>query len=60
MPSTIGWLALAIALGSLTGLVIGHWHAIAGWLGRCMEDPVGRPDEGDGLGIGDRPSRRAP
>jgi len=45
MPSTVGWLALAIAVGSLVGLVLGHWAAVAAWLHRCLEDPVGRPND---------------
>lgn len=43
MPSTIGWLAVAIAAGTIAGLMIGHWSMVAGWLHRCLEDPVGRP-----------------
>ncbi len=43
MPSTIGWLAVAIAVGSLVGLVLGHWTVVAARLHRCLEDPVGRP-----------------
>jgi len=47
MPSTIGWLAVAIAAGSLVGLMVGHWSAVAGWLHRCLEDPVARPTDAD-------------
>lgn len=43
MPSTIGWLAVAIAAGSLLGLLIGHWSMVTAWLHRCIEDPVGQP-----------------
>ncbi len=46
MPSTIGWLAVAIAVGSLVGVVLGHWTVVAAWLHRCLEDPVGRPRDG--------------
>ena len=45
MPSTIGWLAVAIAAGSLLGLMIGHWSMVTAWLRRCIEDPVGQPHE---------------
>lgn len=48
MSSTIGWLAMAIAAGSLAGVTIGHWPVVAGWLHRCLEDPVGRPGVADG------------
>ena len=47
MPSTIGWLAVAIATGSLVGLGLGHWSTVAGWLHRCLEDPVGQPRDAD-------------
>lgn len=47
MPLTIGWLAVAIAAGSLMGLMIGHWSLVAQWLHRCLEDPVGRPPDVD-------------
>lgn len=60
MPSTIGWLALAVAVGSLTGLTIGHWPVVARWLHRCLEDPVGHPHEGGGTGSGGRPTREIP
>ena len=46
MPSTIGWLAVAIAAGALGGLMIGHWATVAAWLHRIVEDPV-PPAEGD-------------
>ena len=45
MPSTIGWLAVAITAGSLLGLTIGHWSIVAAWLHRCLEDPVGQPHD---------------
>ena len=45
MPSTIGWLAVAVTAGSLLGLTIGHWSIVAAWLHRWLEDPVGQqPD----------------
>lgn len=47
MPSTIGWLAVAVATGSLVGLTIGHWSVVAAWLHRCVEDPVGRARGGE-------------
>ena len=47
MPSTIVWLAVAVAAGSLVGLMIGHWAVVAGWVRRCLEDPVARPTDGD-------------
>lgn len=47
ISTTIGWLAVAIATGSIVGLVIGHWSTVATWLHRCMEDPVGRPWDAD-------------
>lgn len=43
MPSTIGWLAVAVALGALVGLAIGHWSAVSGWVARHLEDPVAAP-----------------
>lgn len=49
MPSTIGWLATAIAGGTLAGLLIGQWSQVARWLHHCLEDPVGRPAD-RGLG----------
>ena len=47
MPSTIGWLAVAVAAGALVGLAIGHWPAVTGWLHRLVEDPVPPADERD-------------
>lgn len=45
MPSTIGWLAVAITAGSLLGLMIGHWSTVTAWLHHFIEDPVGQaPD----------------
>lgn len=43
MPSTIGWLAVAIAVGALAGLAIGHWSMVTAWLHHCLEDPVEPP-----------------
>ena len=40
MPSTIGWLAVAIAAGAMVGLAVGHWATVTAWLHRCVEDPV--------------------
>lgn len=40
MPSTIGWLAVAVAAGALVGLLFGHWAAVTAWLHRIVEDPV--------------------
>ena len=48
MPSTIGWLAVAVAAGALLGLAIGHWPAVTGWLHRLVEDPVPPADEREG------------
>lgn len=45
MPSTIGWLAVAITAGGLVGLMIGHWSMVTAWLHHCIEDPVGQPPE---------------
>lgn len=45
MPSTIVWLAVAIALGSLVGLMLGHWSTVTAWLHRCLEDPVACPPD---------------
>jgi hypothetical protein len=47
VPSTIGWLAIAVAVGALVGLAIGHWPAVTGWLHRLVEDPVPPVDERD-------------
>lgn len=48
MPSTIGWLTVAVAAGSLLGLMIGHWSMVTAWLHRCIEDPVGQTCEAVG------------
>ncbi|HET9442548.1 MAG TPA: hypothetical protein VFO65_04450 [Acidimicrobiales bacterium] len=40
MPSTIGWLAVAVATGALAGVTIGHWGTVAAWLHRIVEDPA--------------------
>ena len=40
MPSTIGWLAVAVATGALLGLMVGHWAAVSTWLHRLVEDPA--------------------
>ena len=45
MPSTIAWLAVAVAAGALLGLAIGHWPAVTGWLHRLVEDPAPPADE---------------
>lgn len=48
MPSTIVWLAVAVAAGALLGFAIGHWPAVAAWVHRIVEDPAPpAPDEGD-------------
>lgn len=48
MPSTIGWLAVAVAAGALTGLTVGHWADVAAWMHRLVEDPAPpAPDERD-------------
>lgn len=47
MPSTIGWLAVAVAAGALVGLAIGHWPAVAACLHRLVEDPVPPSEERD-------------
>ena len=48
MPSTIGWLAVAVAAGAFAGLAIAHWPAVTAWLHRLVEDPVPPGDERDG------------
>lgn len=57
MPSTIGWLAVAVAAGSLAGLFVGHWSTVAGWLHRCVEDPVGRRHADGTTALGERTRR---
>ena len=47
MPSTIGWLAVAVAAGAMVGLAIGHWATVTGWLHRLVEDPVPPTDDRD-------------
>lgn len=60
MPSTIGWLAVAIATGSLAGRMIGHWPVVSGWLRRCLEDPaVGAGDAGRATPSDERLRRRS-
>ena len=57
MPSTIGWLAVAVAAGALVGLMIGHWSMVAAWLHRCMEDPVPAPAPEVGTEVDERLGR---
>ena len=45
MPSTIGWLAVAVATGALVGLLVGHWSTVGAWLHRAVEDPVVPPTD---------------
>lgn len=47
MPSTIGWFALAIGIGALVGLAVGHLSAVAAWIGRCLRDPTLPPRPAD-------------
>ena len=42
MPSTIGWLAVAVVAGALTGRLLGHWSMVTGWVHRCLQDPISR------------------
>ncbi|MGH9153596.1 MAG: hypothetical protein ACRD03_14600 [Acidimicrobiales bacterium] len=56
MPSTIGWLAVAVAAGALVGLAIGHWPAVAAWVHRIVEDPAPPADEAD-VPVDDRLNR---
>ena len=57
VPSTIGWLAVAVAAGALVGLMIGHWSSVAAWLHRCVEDPVVPPPTEHDSTVDDRLGR---
>lgn len=46
MPSTIAWLAVAVATGALAGLALGHWTSVSAWWGRVLQDPTVPPSRG--------------
>lgn len=47
MPSTIGWFAVAIGIGALVGLAVGHLSTVAAWIGRYLRDPTLSPKPAD-------------